>query len=230
MEFLVPSLVGLALVDSMSVGTLLVPVWMMLAPGRPPTRPLMLYLGAIASFYLVVGVAVWSAAQVAWPVIVGVADSSAVRIVQLAVGIAVLVWSFRFDSKRRRRRGEVDRSHAWRDRVLSTGSAPTGVVTTALTAGVSEVMTMLPYLAAISMIVAAGHSIAVSAGLLALYCLIMVVPATLLLCVRTAAGNRVDGPLRRLDAVMSRHADSVIGWVLGLVGFLLAGNAVGALH
>ena len=51
------SLVGLALVDSTSFGTLLIPVWLLLAPGRTRWGRVLLYLGTVAVFYLALGVA-----------------------------------------------------------------------------------------------------------------------------------------------------------------------------
>lgn len=46
----------LALLDGLSIGTLLIPVFLLLAPGRVRARRILLYLGTIAGFYLLVGV------------------------------------------------------------------------------------------------------------------------------------------------------------------------------
>jgi len=88
---------------------------------------------------------------------------------------------------------------------------------------------MLPYLAAIAMITAAGLPAVTSASILAGYCLIMAMPAVLLLCGRVVAGNRLDKPLRRVDSLMSRYGDSAMGWIFGIAGFYLAGNAAAVL-
>ncbi len=52
---LLTTLGGLALLDSTSIGTLVVPVWMLLMPGRPQVRRLLTYLVVITTFYFVVG-------------------------------------------------------------------------------------------------------------------------------------------------------------------------------
>lgn len=52
---LLVTLGGLALLDSTSIGTLVVPVWMLLMPGRPHVRRLLIYLVVITTFYFVVG-------------------------------------------------------------------------------------------------------------------------------------------------------------------------------
>lgn len=49
------SLALLALIDGLSVGTLLIPVFLLLHPGRVHARRILLYLGTIAAFYLLVG-------------------------------------------------------------------------------------------------------------------------------------------------------------------------------
>lgn len=190
---LLASLIGLALVDSTSLGTLVVPVWMLLGPGPPPVRRALLYLASIGGFYCAVGVVIWMIARLGAPVAAGILDTAVVRYVQLIVGVALFAWSFRFDSKRRRESGEVDRTHAWRERALGSDSSAGAVVVLALSAGMIELSTMLPYLAAIAMIVATGQSSAVSLVLLVGYCAVMVAPAVALLAGRIAAGDRLDG-------------------------------------
>src|SRR3546814_20906077 len=78
-------------------------------------------------------------------------------------------------------------------------------------------------------VTAAGLPAVASGSILAGYCLIMAVPAVLLLCGRVVAGNRLDKPLRRVDSLMSRYGDSAMGWVFGIAGFYLAGNAAAVL-
>ncbi|MEU5675395.1 hypothetical protein ABZ749_34945, partial [Micromonospora sp. NPDC047753] len=57
------SLAGLALIDSTSIGTLFIPVWLLLAPGPVNVRRILGYLATIAVFYLAVGLLlVWGPA------------------------------------------------------------------------------------------------------------------------------------------------------------------------
>src|SRR5690606_13354204 len=41
----------LALIDSTSFGTLLIPLWLLLSPGRPSPHRVLLFLGTVAAFY-----------------------------------------------------------------------------------------------------------------------------------------------------------------------------------
>lgn len=49
------SLVGLALIDSTSIGTLFIPIWLLLSPVGVRAGRLAGYLATIAGFYFVVG-------------------------------------------------------------------------------------------------------------------------------------------------------------------------------
>ena len=50
----------LALIDSTSFGTLLIPLWLLLSPGRPSPHRVLLFLGTVAAFYFALGVALLS--------------------------------------------------------------------------------------------------------------------------------------------------------------------------
>src|SRR5690606_2493583 len=60
------SLAVLALVDSLSIGTLLIPVFLLVSPGRVRVGRVLLYLTTIAVFYLAVGLLfLWGLVNVA---------------------------------------------------------------------------------------------------------------------------------------------------------------------
>ena len=276
-------LVVLALVDSTSFGTLLVPVWLLLAPGRLRAGRVLAYLVTVAVAYLAVGVVVMLGAGAFLDRFGDALDSRAATIVQLLLGIGLFALSFRFDSKRAARRAARDGDPAdgdpadgdperadrvpggtggepggagagpasgparpgrlarWRERALGieADAAGAGAVRTrasvlpllglALGAVAVEVGTMLPYLAAIGIITTSDVGWPASAGVLAAYCVVMVAPALLLLLGRLVAARAVDPLLRRLDAWLTRNATDMTGWVLGILGVLLALDAFGRL-
>jgi hypothetical protein len=53
----------------------------------------------------------------------------------------------------------------------------------------------------------------------------MVLPALVLLAARLVARNAVEPVLRRINDWMVKNAASTTGWVLGIVGFLVARDA-----
>ncbi|MCO1596287.1 GAP family protein [Micromonospora sp. RHAY321] len=216
------SLAGLALVDSTSIGTLFIPVWLLLAPGPVSVRRILAYLATIAAFYLAVGLLlVWGGARLA-DVLGGAMDNRGVLWAQLVLGVALLALSFRYDGKRRPRTGGVLR---WRDRATAGDSSARWLVGLALLAALAEVATMLPYLAAVGLLATSGVGSATVVVLLAGYCLVMVLPAVLLLAARVARPALVEPVLARLNTWISTKAGSAFGWLLGIVGFLVARDA-----
>jgi hypothetical protein len=222
---LVFGLAALALIDSTSIGTLVIPMWLLLAPDPPPVRRLLAYLGVIAGFYLTVGVALLLVARTGLDALAAAADHPVLLWVQLAVGVGLFALCWRYDSGRRRKRGEPDRAVRWRDRVLAADRSAAALLRLAVVAAALELLTMLPYLAAIGLLAAADLPAAASVPVLAGYCAVMVLPALALVGLRATLQSRLEPPLRRIETFMSRHADSAIGWTMGIAGFLVARDA-----
>lgn len=228
-------LAGLALADSVSLGALAVPVWLLLAPRLRPAR-VMTYLVTLGTFYFGVGVLLVLGAR---PLLAGLnvdITDPRVQLVCLTAGIALLVGSFFIDGKaaeeRRARRGG-GRLTRWRDRAVgestAVGTGATRVMTAgllsvaglALAAGVAEIATMLPYIAAVGLIASAGTPLAVSIALLAGYCVVMMLPAAGLLLLRLGGGRHADALLTRIDRWFARSGASLLAWLVGIVGVIL---------
>ncbi|GMA29063.1 hypothetical protein GCM10025874_23160 [Arenivirga flava] len=88
---------------------------------------------------------------------------------------------------------------------------------------------MLPYLGAIGIMTGAELPPVQTVTVLAGYCLLMVLPALVLLLGRTVAGRLVEPPLRRLAAWLERTGGETTAWIVGIVGFILAREAATAL-
>jgi hypothetical protein len=216
------SLAGLALIDSTSIGTLFIPVWLLLAPQEIRARPLLSYLGTIAVFYFVVGLLL----VVGGPRIASTLDSGsmhrALLIVELMVGVALFALSFRVD---KRKAAATARILRWRDRAVSGAGGSGGLTRLALLAALAEVATMLPYLGAIGLISTAelpDWSIPV---LLGGYCMVMILPALALYSLRVFGPARIDRILERLDTWVMTKGSGLLSWILAIAGFLLARDA-----
>ncbi|KJK40090.1 hypothetical protein UK23_40435 [Lentzea aerocolonigenes] len=215
---LVAALAGLALLDSTSVGTLFIPIWLMLTPGRLKLGGFGVYLGTITVFYYGVGVLiVLGASQV-----IDHLDSKIALWVQLVIGVFLFVVSFRFDGKKKPDTGK------WRERINANGSAA-ALAGIAVLAGVVELATMLPYLGAIGMMSAADLGPAQIGLLLAGYCLVMIVPAVVLLGGRLALQRRIEPLLTRISTWFAEKGAGMTGWILGIAGFLVARDAIARL-
>lgn len=240
-ELLAP-LVLLALIDSTSFGTLLIPLWLMLAPGRPRPSRILLFLGTVAAFYLLLGIALLLGAVTLRDTLQEAGNAQPLRVAQLIIGIGLMAlgtlmepWTKAGKERRAARRAEkiarCGPSLHMRMRERATNaSAPVGaVIVLALTAAVIEAASMIPYLAAIGVLTASELSPAGRSAVLFGYCLVMIAPALLLLAARLLLHNHVAPFLTKLEASLSRNANEAMAWVLFLVGLYLAGEGVGAL-
>lgn len=227
----------LALVDSTSFGTLLIPIWFLLTPGRVRVARLLVFLGTVATFYLAVGLALTAGAGAVLERTAGALDGPAATTVQLVLGVGLLVASFAIEPPKalggaRRAERRPGRLLRWRERVMTAegGAATYGsVAVLALTATALELATMLPYLAATGLIASSDLAPAGRVGVLAAYCLVMVLPALVLLGLRLVARRLVEAPLARLAAWFERTGAETTAWVVGIAGFLVARDAAARL-
>lgn len=227
-------LVALALVDSTSIGTLIIPLFLLLRP-RWRAGLIAVYLATITVFYLVVGLLLMAGALTVLPAVVAALATPTTAWIQLGLGVALFALSFWLDPKAARKRAakagrKVETTPRWQRRIDRAAATPTGMITLALGAGLAELATMLPYLAAIAIISSFGLSALGSGLTLAGYTLVMVVPALGLVVARLVAGRRVNEALDRLGVWLARHTGSSISWMVGIIGVLLAWDAVGRLN
>lgn len=235
------ALVALALLDSMSFGTLLIPIWLLLTPGRVRAGRLVVYLGTIVVFYFAVGLLLAIGASSFVTQITAALETPFAGWAQLVLGSLLLVFSFTITPKKGAESGKLAR---WRARAMGVvepeaglpGNAAAGVsvaqrstvvalMTLALTAAAIEAASMLPYLAGIGLISASGVGWPGSGLLIAGYCIVMVLPALILLAGRLLAATAIEPLLTRLGDWLARHAAESTAWIVGIIGFLLARDA-----
>ncbi|MEU4388672.1 GAP family protein [Promicromonospora sp. NPDC023805] len=262
---LIGALAVLALIDSTSFGTLLIPVWLLMSPGRVRVGRMLLYLGSIAGFYALVGLAILLGAGALSDTLSTLSDTRPFLIAQLVLGVALFAWSFKLDPVGGKKPtepaagaavpgatadgaapagaangqvaappatepGRAGRLSRWRERVLSSESGSgRALAALAIGAGLVEVATMLPYLAALGLIGTQGPGWPVSGLWILGYCLVMIAPALVLTAARVFASRLVERPLGRLDGWLTKNAASTTAWVVGIVGFLVARDAIGRL-
>ncbi len=216
---LLGTLLGLALVDSTSIGTVGVPV--MLTLSRVPARRQFVYLGTITLFYFTVGALVLVGLGSFLDAVGDALAGTTGQVVQLVVGIGLFGLSFRFDPKRRKTKP----ARSW----IPTQPTNRAMVALGLTSGVIELATMVPYIAAIGILARSGLSFVEQAVTLGAYTLVMALPALLLITIAKFAGVRFDQFLKKIEGWLTRNSDGMIGWALGIVGFILAINAASSL-
>jgi hypothetical protein len=228
---LLASLLVLALIDSTSFGTLLIPLWLLATPGRLRPGRVLVFVATVVAFYWVVGLAILWGAGWAFEGLARIVASPVGYVLALVAGVLLIVWSHLLDrrAKREKRDGVVlsGRAARWRERAVGTGAGGVGaLVALALTATTVELASMLPYLGATGAITASGIGWPWTALVLAGYCVVMVSPALVLLVARVVAARRVEPVLQRLEAWLTRNASETLSRVVGIVGILLVVHAV----
>lgn len=224
------ALAFLAIADSGSFGTLLIPVWLLATPGRLRVGRFLAYLATVTVSYFGIGLALLAVATPLAGAIERAYETRAFVIGQLVVGIGFVVISHFMDNKKAKERA-VERAASgdgkllsWRRRILSDESSTStfALMGLAATAVLLELATMLPYLAGIGIITTNSPNLATSIALLAGYCVVMIMPALVLLILRAVASSTLERPLERLDGWLSRNAQSTTAWIIGIVGVVLA--------
>lgn len=253
------SLSVLALIDATSIGTLVIPLWLVLrARKRGDLRAAVLYLCVIGAFYLAIGLALLRGVHFLEDIITGsLAQSPVIRWMMLVLGGVMVIWAI-CKNPRKQDQGAQSIVATSSGRVASAGStlgephgrastefpegegrwarridaalgSTWGIVGLGITAGLLELPTMLPYLGAMGLLAQSSYGWAAQAGLLTAYCLVMLIPGFLAIGVRAAAGERLQGHLDRLSSWLTRASGNTLLWVVGIVGFLMARSSLGFL-
>lgn len=247
------TLAVLALIDSLSAGTLLVPLFLLMAPGRVRARRVVLYLATIAVFYLLVGLLfLWGLVNLV-EVAADFLVSPAGAMVRFLVGAGMLIAALSIPTKSSHdRRAESEKADAarhaavfgasettppsviideqpepgrlsrWRARLLDPATRPFAIMGVALAAGLVEVATMLPYIAAMTQLAHTEITTPVRVAVMVGYCAVMILPALVLLILRVVAAPLIERVLARLASFLQRTGAETTAWALGIVGFLIA--------
>ena len=226
------ALILLALVDSTSMGTLVIPVILLVVGQGGALRIAgrsLLYLAVIGLFYLLLGIALLAGLLPLLESFGPQLSAPGVMLVLAVGGVLLVIWSFRLDPKSVRRRGGDPEASArrWTDRARRASGRPGLLIALALLAGMIEAASMIPYLAAMGIIADTGIGLGGGALVLVGYCAVMILPGAVLCGVRAALGGRADAFLDRAHDWAVKNATSAFSWVVGIVGVIILLNTIG---
>ncbi|NYH55226.1 cytochrome c biogenesis protein CcdA [Nocardiopsis arvandica] len=207
LDVLIP-VAGLALLDTLSPATIGVSLYVLLSGARRVARPLFAYLATVAVFYFVLGCALMLGFGFLFEELEGLADSPVLGWPMVVLGGGMFAYAlFAPDRPRRQRRPSS----------LST----TAMIALGLATGLLEGGTALPYFGAVGIMTTAELSPAVWVPVLAAYNVVMVLPPILLYLGYRALGERLRPRLERWRAKVESGSREAMGWLLGIVGFLV---------
>lgn len=220
MGLLLP-LLGLSLLDSTSIGTLVLPLLMVVIARQVQWAKMSVYLGTVGLLYFGIGLVLLVGADAVIRLVGDSLDSRPAWWGQLVLGVAMVALSFRLDGKE----GDQGRLH----RMVAGERSTRAMIGLALAAVAMEIATMVPYLGAIGLLSTSDLAFASQVGLLALYCLVMLLPALALIGAVSLAGDRLWGKMERFSGWIARQTEETVAWIVGIVGFLLAADAANRL-
>lgn len=222
----------LALVDATSMGTLVIPLILLVAGdggARRVAGRTLLYLAVIGVFYLLLGIALLAGLLPLMEHLGHLLRTPAVMLVLAVIGVLLVVWSFHIDPAAIRKRGGDPEASArrWTHRARQAAGRPLLLIGLALLAGVIEAASMIPYLAAMGIIADMGVGLGGGALILVGYCALMIAPAAVLAGVRAALGARADRLMDRLHTWAVKNASSAFSWAIGIIGVIIVINTAG---
>lgn len=233
------TLAVLALIDSTSFGTLLIPVWLLMTSTRVRVDRFLIYLLTVMGLYFLFGLVIMFGADFFLERYGYLLDSKLMLIGQVILGGLLIIISYLMDSKKARQRAAEraqkggGRVLTWRRSIIGNDSSNKNefvmLMALAFTAVMLEIATMLPYLGAIGLIAVESPAWSMSLILLLSYCIVMILPALLLLVGRILARKTLEPLLIKIDKWLTKNAQSTTSWIIGIVGFLLVINGVSSL-
>lgn len=223
-------LIGLALVDSLSVGTLVIPLTLLLRWGRLHTIPYATYLGTITIAYFALGITLMLGFAGIGPIITEATQTDWVPWVTLVLGAALALFGIFAPNPKKPEPGETNVPTDTTQMQKATRAGLAGMVSLALGAAVIEAATMLPYLAAIGIMQSFEITPLLRLALLAAYCIIMVLPAMLAGAAMGLVGDRLTNRLQRWIPRLNYEAKVTLLWIAAIVGITMVYRSANALN
>lgn len=223
-------LIGLALVDSLSVGTLVIPLTLLLRWGRLRTIPYATYLGTITVAYFALGITLMLGFAGIGPIITEATQTDWAPWVTLVLGAALALFGIVAPNPRKPEPGETNLPTDTTKMQKATRAGLAGMVSLALGAAVIEAATMLPYLAAIGIMQSFEITPLLRLALLAAYCIIMVLPAMLAGAAMGLVGDRLADRLQRWIPRLNYEAKVTLLWIAAIVGITMVYRSATALN
>lgn len=206
---------GLAVVDSVNPSALAVALWWMARPGAAPR--LLAYIAGIALTYTALGIALMLGLGATMQRYGAAFDHPIALALQFALGLGMLAYAI-FAPKQSKHADEQPQPRV---------GGLLGMVLLGMTVTAIEMVTALPYFAAIALMTSATMPVWQWLPLLLVYNAIFVAPPLLLLGLYLIAGRRLQGRFERWRVSLQRGARETLLWIVGIAGVALAADAAG---
>lgn len=207
---------GLAIIDSINPSAIAVTLYLLTK--KHFTTQVLAYVFGIFCTYLVIGILLTLGLASLLNAFSGAFESDGAYWVQLIVGLLLFVYGVfgnPFKSK-----DAPKQEHLPSSRKLGA------LFMLGVGISIVEFATALPYLAAIGILTQIDIAFGVKVLILIAYNLVMVAPPLLLLLFAQFGAHRWQATFSRWREKLAKQAQETLYWIFGIVGFLLAGNAI----
>lgn len=217
MDFILPiTVLGIAALDSINPSAILVTFWLL--PRQNYVQAIIAYVTGIFLTYLALGIIL----LLGFSKITSISDTSnnlAFLMAELFIGIGLFVYSFfikpsRNDSALKRLEGRTNLLA-----LFMLGSLVT----------VIEFTTALPYVGAIGILASTNINIYQQLSLLLAYNLIFIMPPLIIMYAYMLLGDSVKQHFTRWKNAIEKRGNNAWPWIVGIIGFLIARDAVAQL-
>ncbi|MGN4127037.1 GAP family protein [Lysinibacillus sphaericus] len=204
---------ALAILDMFSPAIIGVTVYILLVAKRQQITLICTYLATVALFYFVTGIFLMFGLDVVFAPVVDVLSTNAAKTILTVIGAILFIGSW-FVPKKKTTGPPKPKS-------FRAGA----MVALGLSTSLLEVATALPYFAAIG-IMTSSSKLALFEWLpiIAVYNLIMVSPALILLCLHIIFRRFMHRPLLKLQAAFDKSTSSALSWIMFIVGLIMLMN------
>lgn len=224
MQTLLP-LIGLALLDSLSIGTLVIPLALILVWRSVRVPALATYLLTVAAVYFALGVAMLLGFTGLSSYVERITDTPVFPWITLILGALLAIYGIFAPDPVKPAPGELPKQL---NKPIHT-SVPK-MIALGLGASLTEAATMLPYIAAMGIISDWDTPIAGQVAAIAAYCGIMVAPTVILAAIALVAGQRFFPRLEKAVSRLQYEAKVTLLWIAAIVGIYMVVNSVGAIR
>ena len=206
------ALTGLALLDSLSIGTLVIPLALVVSRRRVDVGPLTVYFSTVVAIYFALGVALVLGIEALTGPFLRMFDSDPAQWVKLVGGAALAAFGV-FAPTPVKRTGP---------RPAPRSLAPAAMVALGAGAALTEAATMVPYLAGTAIVSAMDAGWAIRILVLAGYCVVMILPAVVLIALAGVVGERIWPSVERFIPVLERESKTTLLWIAAIAGAWMA--------
>lgn len=211
------TILGLALLDSLSFASIVVTIFLLLSNAYRPAR-IMVYLLSVAVFYVLLGIALMNGVGAIFQFwLSGWKEHAVISYMQLLLGIILVLIGVRLDNKPKGRSYKLER-------IRPQDTYPS-MMKLGITVSMIEAVTMFPFLSAIGLMTSRGLEVYEWMPMLAAYCAIMIAPPCLLLTLRYLVGDKANGFLLKINRKIEPYTHEALAVIATIAGIYLISDA-----